>query len=207
MPASDDGFKWQSSMAALIFSENSETESTKPAGWHCSSALPSDTVLMIYRRNLKVGVENNLANQFPITKAYLGSAGFRKLTQALVIEQPPTSPLFKMYAAQLPGFILQIAQFDEPLRAATASLATIDFFSVTATQPGQMLAMDQRYFDLYRSVSQLCDEQDSESRRSGLYQYADLHPETIANREIVGGHIRSRLDGEHLVVEFRAQSD
>lgn len=206
MPASDDRFKWQASMAALIYGDKNESGDVNPAGWQCSDALDSDTVLMIYRRNLNGGVANNLTNQFPVTQAYLGTAGFRQLSQALVKEQPPTSPLFKVYAAQLPGFILQFEKLDGRLRAATASLATIDFFSVTATRPGQALAMDQRYFELYRDVLRLRDEQDSESKRSGLYQIENLHPETIANREIVDGHILSELDGEQLVVEFRAES-
>lgn len=213
MPESIDNnnnnkFQWQSTMASLIFADDSEHCLDSVAQWRCSASIDSNTVLMIYRRNLKAGIEKNLAAQFPITKAYLGSAGFRHVSRELTDNLPPSSPLFTLFAAQLPGFILQFDDFEEPLKQASAALATIDFFSATVTEPDQVLAMDQRYFELFKSVAKIHHSSTSvDNPRAGLYQCSELHPEQVAALDPVNGQLRSSERDGSLTVVFDADRE
>jgi len=206
MPPSTDDFGWQSHMAAMIYADTAVADVDRTAGgWRCASAIDADTVMMIYRRNLQGGVQNNLAAQFPVTAAYLGRAGFRVLTQALYRQYPPRSPVFNVFAAQLPAFILDFDQYHPQMRGAASALASIDFFTTHVALADQSLEMDQRYFELYRSVLQALAEAPAEGAvQTGLYQQAELHPEVFANSGSVDGQIRSCQRGDELVIEFRS---
>ncbi len=206
MPRSDDPFLWQSRMASLIYADDRAIDPQQTIDWRCSTTLDADAAVTIYRRNLKGGVNNNLMAQFPVTAAYLGAVGFRQLARALLIHCPPKSPLFKLFAAELPYFVLNYDRFDDRLRAATAALASIDFFSSTVTQPDQVLAMDGRYFELYKVVCQIKDGQTSDSDEpEGLYRSPKLHPDTIAAAASVDGRLTSRQRDGQLVVEFEVR--
>jgi len=206
MPPSADDFHWQSRMAALIYSDSVARDGDSAGGgWRCADAIDADTVMMIYRRNLRGGVHNNLAAQFPVTAAYLGRAGFRVLTQALFTKHPPRSPVFNLFAAQLPAFILDFDQYQEQMRGAASALASIDFFTTHVAVVDQSLEMDQRYFELYRSVLQrMADTHADGAVQTGLYRQTDLHPERLSGSDSVGGQIWSRQRGDELVIEYRS---
>jgi|GEM_PF-3233819 len=205
MSSFPDAFQWQSQMADLIYSDDPADQEGKETGWRCASAIDADTVLMIYRRNLKRGVENNLKLQFPVTQAYLGGAGFRLVADSLLQALPPVSPLFSVFAAQFPGFILGFNQFDDQLRTTTAALSSIDFFSNHVSVPNKKLKMDQRFYELYRSIIKLQDESEVDGRNlPALYQLPLLHPETVAGASSVEGHVYSHLDDDGLIIKYES---
>ena len=207
----DKDFDWQRQFSALVYaggaskSAGETNELVSGAGLVFGKAIDQCAALAIYRRNLRLGGEMKLSTLFPLTRAYLGSAGFRELWHRFLDQSPPQSPVFTHYAVQFPAFLLTEESFDPLLREATSGLATIEFMSQNIDAPGRRLPMIRRYFDLYRELLAL-SASDSNDEREGWYRIPIYHPAQIAAdvaEDVNGsGHIVSFLQEGEFVLGF-----
>lgn len=177
MDSIDSQFDYQRDMSAFIYHRQTDY----PLQWRCGSVIGPDIAGQIYRRNFYGGLEQHMSVQFPVTFRYLGSDGCCFVLRNLVDQRPPDSPLYSVYAASLPGFLLGFDAFeDESLRHCSGMLAAIDFFAGNAGVAGQELEVQLRYYRLYNAI--LKAPIDHDDARAGLYRRPHWHPQVIATQ-------------------------
>lgn len=175
----------RSGLAALLYGECAEDS----AGSHGLVAAPRIgllAALRIYRRNLYGGVEQHFRTNFPMLAKYLGPSALAYAVGRYLQEQPPSSPVFTIYAASFPGFLTSLPQGGpRPGAAGTGEapapwlpagmLGAIDFIYSNAHRAGQSLQTELRYFELWRALrSPHSDGHD------GAYRRPEFHPDAVA---------------------------
>lgn len=165
----------QQAMSANIYTGE---ESDKLDDWRCSRRIPKELALNIYQLNLHGGVAQHLQAHFPITHAYIGTQGYPFICAEYLKETPPEQPLFTLYAAHFPGFLLEYGEQrpQQAIWSVIARLAQIDFFHHNAFCEGQRIQVEESYYQLWITLKEIMDEED-EAPELGLYQRLELHPE------------------------------
>ncbi|CAA6802360.1 MAG: Unknown protein [uncultured Thiotrichaceae bacterium] len=165
----------QMAMSAQIYSGG---DTDKLCDWYCSSRIPPEVALGIYQQNLHVGVAQHLQTHYPVMHAYIGTPAYRIICAAYLKSSPPNQPLFTVYAAHFPGFLLGYGEQNPQqfIWSVAAQLAQIDFFHNNTSRENQRIDVDERYYQLWMRIRALIDsieEQDTQ----GLYRITELHPE------------------------------
>ena len=165
----------QQDMSAQIYSGNVTNE---PSGWRCSNRIPKDVALSIYQRNLHVGVAQHLESHFPISHTYIGAQGYQFICAQYLKQSPPDQPLFTLYAAHFPGFLLEYGEQnpEQAIWSVMARLSQIDFFHHNAFCEGQRIEVEESYYQLWITLKSIIDDGSTDTE-NGLYQYLELHPE------------------------------
>ncbi|PWQ96154.1 putative DNA-binding domain-containing protein [Leucothrix arctica] len=165
----------QQEMSAQIYAGD---EAYKLDDWRCSDRIPKALALDIYQRNLHGGVAQHLQAHFPVTNAYIGTQGYQFICAEYLKESPPERPLFTLYAAHFPGFLLEYGEQrpQQAIWSVSARLAQIDFFHHNAFCEDQRIQVEACYYQLWITLKALMDS-GAEATELGLYQRLDLHPE------------------------------
>ena len=167
----------QQQMSDLIYAG---TAAENVAGWHCSQRIPSALALSIYQNNLHGGMSQHLQTQFPIAHAYIGAQGYRFICAQYLKASPPEQPLFTLYAAHFPGFLIEYGE-EHPQQAiwsVVARLAQIDFFQHNTFCEDQRIEVETHFYELWITLKSTI-ENEGELTSTGLYQRPALHPETF----------------------------
>lgn len=169
----------QQTMSANIYSGNAPDQLD---GWRCSARIPKDIALSIYQRNLHGGVAQHLQAHFPVGHAYIGDQGYRFICAQYLKESPPEQPLFTLYAAHFPGFLLEYGEQrpQQAIWSVLARLAQIDFFHHNVFCEGQQIEVEERFYQLWLALREIIHT-DGENLNHGLYQRLALHPERYQN--------------------------
>lgn len=173
----DDFCKTQELMSADIYEckpRNSHTD------WLRAALISEDVALSIYQRNLHMGVVMHLQSHFPQAHAYIGVLGFRFICRELLVNSPPSEPLFTVYAAHFPAFLMEYgaSHSTQAIWPVLAQLAHIDFFHQNASCENQCIEVADAIYALWLALREVC-EHHTEATEQGLYQTADYHPEQI----------------------------
>ena len=151
-------------------------------GWRCSSRIPEDVALDIYQRNLHVGVAQHLQTHFPVAHAYIGAQAYRMICAEYLKASPPDQPVFTIYAAHFPGFMLEYGDQNpqQLIWSVAAHLAQIDFFHHNAFCENQRIEVEDKYYQLWLSTKS-ATESGTPPDDDGLYRQLELHPERCQN--------------------------
>ena len=146
--------------------------------WRCSAHIPKEVALSIYQRNLHGGVAQHLQTHFPIAHAYIGIQGYQIICAEYLKTSPPDQPIFTLYAAHFPGFLLEYGEQhpQQAIWAVTAQLAQIDFFHHNTFCENQRIEVAEHYYQLWIQIKSIMD-QELPIPEKGLYQRPDIHPE------------------------------
>lgn len=171
----------QSQISAHIYSHDAPS---KPTGWRCSSRIPVDIALNIYRSNLHGGVAQHLQTHFPIAHAYIGEHAYHAICAEYLKASPPKHPIFTLYAAHFPGFLVEYGEQhpEQVIWTVAAHLMQIDFFHHNAFREDQRIDVDQRYYQLWINTKSIVDNE-VPINSEGLYQRVNLHPEVCLQQE------------------------
>lgn len=165
----------QAQMSTQIYNLN---QSDSIANWQCSARVPRDIALSIYQRNLHTGVAQHLQAHFPVAHAYIGTHAYRAICAEYLQATPPDQPIFTLYAAHFPGFVLEYGEShpEQFIWAVAARLMHIDFFHHNAFCEGQRIDVEHHDYQLWLKVKSIIDS-DMPLPTGGLYQRVELHPE------------------------------
>lgn len=147
-------------------------------GWRCSARIPKDVALGIYQRNLHGGVAQHLQAHFPVMVAYIGEQAYQVICAQYLKVSPPDQPIFTLYAAHFPGFLLEYGEQNpqQLLWSVAARLAQIDFFHLNTFCENQRMVVEESDYQLWLNTK-LIVEDDESLNNHGLYRRLDLHPE------------------------------
>lgn len=153
-------------------------------GWRCSARIPKEVALGIYQNNLHGGVSQHLQSHFPIAHAYIGSQGYQFICSEYLKTSPPEQPLFTLYAAHFPGFLIDYGEqhSQQAIWAVAARLAQIDFFHHNTFREDQRIEVEENVSKLWIELKSIMDSE-ATLPDNGLYQRLDLHPERYQQRE------------------------
>lgn len=173
-PTSPFAFE-QDQMSTQIYSINEPDQLTN---WQCSDRVPRDVALSIYQRNLHTGVAQHLQAHFPSSHAYIGSHAYQTICAQYLKASPPDQPIFTLYAAHFPGFVLEYGELhqEQLIWTVVARLMHIDFFHHNAFRENQSIDVDNRDYQLWLTIKSIIDS-DVPIPTDGLYQRVELHPE------------------------------
>lgn len=165
----------QQQMSAQIYSGKKAGELHE---WRCSKRIPKDLALSIYQGNLHGGVAQHLQTHFPVAYAYLGEHAYQVICAEYLKASPPEQPIFTIYAAHFPGFMLEYGEQNpqQLIWSVAAQLAQIDFFHHNAFCEGQRIDVEEQYYTLWLDTRSAIND-NSYDNAQGLYQRLDLHPE------------------------------
>lgn len=165
----------QAQMSTQIYSINEPDQLTN---WQCSARVPRDIALSIYQRNLHTGVAQHLQAHFPVAHAYIGSHAYQAICAEYLKASPPDQPIFTLYAAHFPGFVLEYGELhqEQHIWAVAARLMHIDFFHHNAFRENQSIDVENCDYQLWLSIKSIIDG-DVSVQTDGLYQRVELHPE------------------------------
>ena len=170
----------QQQMSEQIYAGN---DSDQLDSWRCSDRIPKEVALNIYQNNLHGGVAQHLQTQFPIAHAYVGAQGYQFICAKYLKTSPPEQPIFTLYAAHFPGFLLEYGE-QHPQQAiwpVAARLAQIDFFHQNTFCEDQLIEVEDIYYQLWIQISSMM-KSEIPAQSNGLYQQLDLHPERYQER-------------------------
>ena len=147
-------------------------------GWRCSARIPKAVALGIYQNNLHGGVSQHLQTHFPTAHTYIGTRGYQFICAQYLKASPPDQPLFTLYAAHFPGFLIDYGEQypQQAIWSVAARLAQIDFFHQNTFCEDQRIEVEEHYYQLWLTLKSIMDN-DSTSLSTGLYQHTELHPE------------------------------
>lgn len=165
----------QAQISAQIYSINEPEQLTN---WQCSARVPRDVALSIYQRNLHTGVAQHLQAHFLVAHAYIGSRAYRSICAEYLKTSPPAQPIFTLYAAHFPEFVLEHGELhpEQHIWAVAARLMHIDFFHHNAFREQQSIDVDKHDYQLWLKIKSIIDR-DLQVHSDGLYQSVELHPE------------------------------
>lgn len=162
-------------MSARIYAGD---DADTPSDWRCSSRIPQNVALGIYQQNLHIGVAQHLQTHYPVMYAYIGTSAYRVICAEYLKRSPPEQPIFTVYAAHFPGFLLEYGEQNTQqfIWSVAAQLAHIDFFHHNTSCENQQIVVDERYYQLWIRIRSLIDDTE-EPDPQGLYRITELHPE------------------------------
>ena len=162
-------------MSAQIYSRD---EADNLDSWRCSARIPKEVALGIYQNNLHGGVSQHLQTHFPTAHAYIGTSGYQFICTQYLKSSPPDQPLFTLYAAHFPGFLIDYGEQhpQQAIWSVIARLAQIDFFHQNTFCEDQRIEVEENYYQLWLTLKSIMDN-DATLHPSGLYQQPELHPE------------------------------
>ena len=165
----------QQQMSAQIYRD---AAADKLDNWRCSSRIPKDLALNIYQQNLHGGVTQHLRTNFPVAHAYIGNLAYQAICTEYLKASPPDQPIFTIYAAHFPGFLLEYGEQhpEQLIWSAAARLAQIDFFHHNTFCEDQLIEVEDIYYQLWINTKSLVDNDDGVNTH-GLYRRIELHPE------------------------------
>jgi len=172
----------QAQMSTQIYSINEPDQLTS---WQCSVRVPHDIALSIYQRNLHTGVAQHLQAHFPVAHAYIGSHAYRAICAEYLKASPPAQPIFTLYAAHFPGFVLEYGELhqEQLIWIVAARLMQIDFFHHNAFCENQCIDVENRDYQLWLTIKSIIGS-DVPIQTDGLYQRVELHPERHQQQKI-----------------------
>lgn len=162
-------------MSAHIYSGD---EVATVEGWRCSARIPKELALSIYQQNLHGGVAQHLQSHYPVMHAYIGAQAYQFICAKYLESVPPGQPIFTVYAAHFPGFLLDYGEQNpqQLIWSVAAQLAQIDFFHHNTFCENQRIGVDEHYYQLWLRIRSRIDGTEALSTE-GLYQQLELHPE------------------------------
>ena len=165
----------QAQMSTQIYRLNQPEQLTN---WQCSARVPRDIALSIYQRNLHTGVAQHLQAHFPIAHAYIGAHAYRAICAEYLQASPPDQPIFTLYAAHFPGFVLEYGELhqEQLIWTVAARLMHIDFFHHNAFCENQRIDVEHHDYQLWLTIKSIIDN-GVPTPGNGLYQRVELHPE------------------------------
>ena len=170
----------QKRMSKLIYAGDTGDE---PEEWRCCARIPQKVALGIYRQNLHGGVAQHLQSHFPVAIAYLGTPAYRLICTEYLKLSPPEQPVFTIYAAHFPGFLLEYGERNpaQGIWPVAAHLAQIDFFHHNTYQEDQRIDVGDRHYQLWLNIRTIVQTMDT-NRDHGLHRRIDLHPEKFLHK-------------------------
>lgn len=168
-------------MSAQIYSRD---EANDLESWRCSARIPKEVALGIYQNNLHGGVSQHLQTHFPTAHSYIGTSGYQFACTQYLKSSPPDQPLFTLYAAHFPGFLIDYGEQhpQQAIWSVIARLAQIDFFHQNTFCEDQRIEVEENYYQLWLTLKSIMDN-DATLHPSGIYQQPELHPE---NHQLAG---------------------
>ena len=165
----------QQQMSAHIYAGD---EPQNLENWRCSARIPKEVALGIYQNNLHGGVSQHLKTHFPTAHDYIGTQGYQFICAQYLKASPPEQPLFTLYAAHFPGFLIEYGERhpQQAIWSVAARLAQIDFFHQNTFCEGQSIEVEESYYQLWLTLKSLMDN-NSTIPSSCLYKRPELHPE------------------------------
>lgn len=190
----------QQQMSAHIYASDAPEH---VEGWRCSDRIPKAVALGIYQNNLHGGVAQHLQTHFPTAYAYIGTSGYQFICANYLHASPPDQPLFTLYAAHFPGFLIDYGEQhpQQSIWSVAARLAQIDFFHQNTFCEGQRIEVAEHYYQLWIALKSIMDS-DATLPNTGLYQRPELHPE---NHQAVSQLITLVTFWQNNDLFFRAQ--
>ena len=157
-----------------------DVERVESSDWRCSANIPEAVALGIYQQNLHGGVARHLQAHFPVTLDYVGTQAYQFICGEYLKASPPEQPVFTMYAAHFPGFMLEYSEQNtrQPIWCVAAHLAQIDFFHHNTHCANQSIVVDSGYYQLWRELASIVEANNELTDvHHGLYRRPELHPE------------------------------
>ena len=187
----------QQRMSAHIYRQ---ADAEKLGEWRCSARIPQDLALSIYQQNLHGGVTQHLRTNFPVAHAYIGTLAYQAICSEYLKASPPEHPIFTIYAAHFPGFLLEYGEQhpEQLIWSAAAHLAQIDFFHHNTHCENQRIEVNEVYYQLWIKAKALVDSS-SEDSEHGLYRRVELHPEQYHHQPSKTIKLVTFWEGEELM--------